>query len=440
MMLALLWFVPLQDDLDTLEKDARNGSFDAVYQLEKIGPPAIAALRRLDRDEQVRGHGWLWCAVRTALSRLDPERMVVHEWGTFTTVSGSDGASLEWRPLAGESDLPSFVYAIGAKKGLRHGETCKACKHHNCSCGDGCNPGSGGECGCKSCMKASVRMETPVLYFYANREATISVKVGFPKGKVTEWYPQAREVESGIDWGGVRILPGAKEEFPREKGESHYYPARETDAAPVRVCGREGNQLEKFLFYRGVGTFPLPLTVKLVEGRVRLEAAEPLTAIVFDGGRAAVHRVEKTLEIARPSGKLDAEKELLRLLVEEGRLFEKEARAMLKTWRDSWFEPGLRVFYLVPRKRVDEILPLTLDPAPAELERVLVGRVEVLTPEMERAIRDLVDRLGDSKIEVRDAATAGLQKYGRFAEPVLRRILADATDPEVRGRIEDLLD
>ena len=38
--------------------------------------------------------------------------LVVHEWGTFTSVSGHDGITLEWRPLTVESELPSFVYSI----------------------------------------------------------------------------------------------------------------------------------------------------------------------------------------------------------------------------------------------------------------------------------------------------------------------------------------
>jgi hypothetical protein len=31
---------------------------------------------------------------------------VAHEWGTFTSVSGSDGVMLDWRPLIGADELP----------------------------------------------------------------------------------------------------------------------------------------------------------------------------------------------------------------------------------------------------------------------------------------------------------------------------------------------
>src|SRR6266481_6796390 len=37
------------------------------------------------------------------------ERFTAHEWGTFTSVQGGDGALLDWRPLE-TSRLPKFVY------------------------------------------------------------------------------------------------------------------------------------------------------------------------------------------------------------------------------------------------------------------------------------------------------------------------------------------
>lgn len=68
-------------------------------------------------------------------------------------------------------------------------------------------------------------------------------------------------------------------------------------------------------------------------------------------------------------------------LVEAG-LSHEEAAAMLATWKESYFErEGLRVFWIVPRAFTDRVLPLRLDPAPTSLERVLVGRSEVISPE-----------------------------------------------------------
>ena len=112
---------------------------------------------------------------------------------------------------------------------------------------------------------------------------------------------------------------------------------------------------------------------------------------------------------------------------------------MVKTWRDSWFEEGLRVFYLVPRQATDEILPLTIDPKPDQVVRVLVGRAEIITPEQERQMTDLVRKMGSASASARSDAQTELKKLGRFAEPTLRRILPATKDPALKSRIQELI-
>src|SRR5262245_45813745 len=161
---------------------------------------------------------------------LDPPGFNVHEWGTFTSVAGENGVAMTWQPFGGPTDLPCFVERFR---------------------------------GVKNAMVGTVRMETPVLYFYASRDAIANVKVRFPKGVITEWYPRAATSAPNdmIEWREVHISPAAAPDFPTEGRESHYYAARETHAAPLEV----GSQKEKFLFYRGVGTFPLPILVKILD-------------------------------------------------------------------------------------------------------------------------------------------------------------------------------
>src|SRR5205807_3581216 len=174
-------------------------------------------------------------------SIANQNNLVVHEWGTFTSIAGKDGVALEWRPLNGSIDLPKFVHTMQQEGlGLRHAKT-------------------------KAELTALVRMETPVLYFYSSREMNVSAEVNFPKGKITEWYPQARSDGSTINWGNFKVSPGAAFNLPADYSDNHYYAARETDAAPVQVCGSSGKaaEQEKFLFYRGVGSFDLPLSAKL---------------------------------------------------------------------------------------------------------------------------------------------------------------------------------
>jgi len=367
---------------------------------------------------------------------LDPKnlkgsgRLVVHEWGTFTSIAGKDGIALEWRPLNGPTDLPKFVHTM--QEGLdafRHGRVTG-----------------------KGDLTALVRMETPVVYFYSANEMELSVKVNFPKGKITEWYPQARTVDATIDWGKLRIMPGASINLPIDYTSSRYYAARETDSAPIQVCRTDGKptQQEKFLFYRGAGNFDLPLSVKLESGNVTLKNLgrdEIAHLIIFEnrGGKIGYRFVDHLAgATTTPRPALDQNvdsliQDLKEVLVASG-LYEKEADAMIKTWRDSWFEEGARVFYILPRQTTDAVLPITIEPRPAELTRVLVGRAELITPEMEKSVQRQVGLLGDPSSEVRAAAIKQMRKYGRFSEPILKDILEKERDATIRRRIKGLIE
>jgi hypothetical protein len=65
----------------------------------------------------------------------EPRDLTVHEWGTFTSVAGEDGSAVDWDALGCKDDLPGFVNDFGYR-------------------------------GFKWQLTGTVRMETPVLYFY----------------------------------------------------------------------------------------------------------------------------------------------------------------------------------------------------------------------------------------------------------------------------------
>ena len=364
----------------------------------------------------------------SAAAKASQDRLIVHEWGTFTSIAGKDGVALEWRPLNGSTDLPKFVHTMqSATSGLRHPQS-------------------------KADMAATIRMETPVIYFYANREMDVSANVQFPKGKITEWYPQARDVGTGINWGRIKVEPGAAFNLPADYSDNHYYAARETDAAPIRICATTGKSIEqeKFLFYRGVGTFDLPLAVTFENNRIALRNSgkDPIAQLIVfenrDGqiGFQALNSFSGATTVDRPvlNKNTDAVIQQLRQALIASGLYDKEADAMIKTWRNSWFEPGLRVFYILPRSATDATLPIEIDPKPQQMVRVLVGRTEVITPEMEKSVKEEVSRLNDSSPNVRAEAAAAIQKYGRFSEPILKRIIEDEKDPTLRARIKRLID
>ena len=75
------------------------------------------------------------------------------------SVAGQDGSAVEWLALGGPSDLPCFVERSGFYL--------------------------------KGAIRGTVRMETPVLYFYAPTETTVDVNVRFRSGVITEWFPHA---------------------------------------------------------------------------------------------------------------------------------------------------------------------------------------------------------------------------------------------------------
>ena len=338
----------------------------------------------------------------------------VHEWGTFTSIAGKNGQPQTWRPLNGASDLPSFVYKIPESQS-----------------------------NCKICTWAQVRMETPVLYFYADHEMSANVKVDFPKGRITEWFPKANVGNTSITWNNIRINPKSEICYPEEAKESHYYPARETDAAPLAIENGEKTEYEKFLFYRGTGSFDLPLSVQLNGDQIKIKSAIPTalgTVFLFENhagkiGFQSINLTNKETIVERQALTQSVEgilSELERTLLAQG-LYSREAQAMLKTWRDSWFEEGLRVFYLTPPPDTEQILPLTITPKPTKIVRVLVGRMEILTPEFIQKIQGLAARVLDDP-----NAEKEIRRQGRFADGILQEMWSQTKDERLKARLQKL--
>jgi hypothetical protein len=349
--------------------------------------------------------------------------MVVHEWGTFSTFSGSNGKNLKFYPY--DNDLPEFVHGY---------------QERNSKAGP-----KGGR----------ISLETPVLYFYSDTALTASVHVDFPKGTLTEWYPYAEHADKKLDWKGIKVVPGDKGRLLSEKKVSRYYAARETDAAPLRTTffqdNKDNSEIEKFLFYRGVGDFDMPLSVKAQgdnkfvvtwDGTAMKE--EDLILVRVQSGKIRFQPFH--LKKSKDKGSYQAEvklpdsdstedklaETLVKQLTKQG-LYEKEAQAMVKTWKSAWFgEEGTRVLYILSNELTEELLPLKVEPKPASLVRVLVGRHDVLTPEREKQIDNLVaevNRPNEQTDANQKAAWQELVKLGRYR---------DAARTEAEKRLEKL--
>ena len=76
--------------------------------------------------------------------------LIVHEWGTWTSFSGSNGVQLEFRPLH-DAGLPMFVLDRSDFNPTGKPRSSLA----------------------KSATVARYRMETPVTYFYTDRKSVV---------------------------------------------------------------------------------------------------------------------------------------------------------------------------------------------------------------------------------------------------------------------------
>ncbi len=389
-----------------------------------------------------------------AEAAYDGRGFIVHEWGTDTLVVGSDG-SLQVGLHHEEEDLPPFV-EDRLKGGARTGAV-------------------------------EVKMETPVTYFYSDKPRTVEARVRFPKGVFTQWFPRVtsmspplarlgdaptgrlfdpalepsalgsdrcREVygvprDGRLDWGAVEVLSrdpqvsaSAQARMPSAPLEKSTWAfARKVASNALRT--RDGD-VEQFLFYRGLGSFEPPVRVTAeAGGAVKLTSAftEAMgTVFVVDvGASSAAFREEggvpargtlatHTPDLAARAPLEEYEKKLgdrVTVALERVGLFHDEAVGMVNTWKRQWFRtPGTRVLYLLPQAWTDASIPLEIVPAPDRTRRVMLMRVEVLTPELERA-----DVAEASKLASDPAAVGAFVRLGRFGEPRLRRALALLGDP-----------
>ncbi len=340
----------------------------------------------------------------------------VHEWGTFTTLHGSHGRPLAWYQPAGDvAHLPDFVV---------------------------------NEALLDKSIPAIARMETPVIYFYPDEPGPVAVEALFNGGRITESFPAAGRVPEQLGtarWTGELLPPDDAEALAaippvtRPSLDEPYEAARAVPRA--WIFRSEAGSTEKFIFYRGAAMVPPGLQVAYRDSAVEMVNAGPhtwsanLLLEVGDGGvrwaalppverGSAEHPARTAGGLSGPARDPDTAGEALAAwfhgeLTDRG-LSRDEAAAMIATWRASWFrEPGVRVFSLVPEDRIDEMLPLRIEPAPSSVVRVFVARHELLAPEKEEALLALVTH---EDAPARTEAFRALE-LGRFADGAFQGVL-----------------
>jgi len=354
------------------------------------------------------------------MSAAAEDKWTIHEWGTFTSLQDESGAALGGINTDDEP-APAFVHQLSALVPLRSSEAPNTFFKGTPSC----HP------------DVTMRLETPVIYFHPPKSATgvqtASVRVTFHGGWLSEFYPAANASVAGLESGRFqfgRLSAGSTStlewddlkiggDWPMVAASAPVWTSpRAVEAASVQTTNGES---EKFLFYRGVAHINAPLRVshdvysgellfrsqlENLPGTGSLPASSLWLVDIQPGGMLAFrtlppvslnHDPQKILARTGAdfspddfsAGNLEKLKTALQsALVSEG-LFPDEAQALLNTWELSYFKStGLRVFFLVPRAWTDFYLPLEFS-KPAGLNRVMVGRIELVTPRQRGILQEI---------------------------------------------------
>ncbi|MBC8127220.1 MAG: hypothetical protein H8M99_08785 [Gloeobacteraceae cyanobacterium ES-bin-144] len=398
----------------------------------------------------------------------------LHEWGTFTTVAGSDGILLSGLQRE-EETLPEFVHAhFGFENGQTNsGEELAYVMETR---GYPAFPSQTKGLGKRPVSGVTVKMETPVIYFYSEKALRVKVKVDFNGGTISQWYPNrsggevlpvpppsedpknkpvpvekwlidfSNPYQGGIEWD-VNVLS------PEESRSSLTFKPRDSvnwmraRVPEANVLRTDAGETENYLFYRGVGNFKPGLVTRVSSDEVlhlhNQTGADIPFFLVFqrhegkvswsvrkDGLKAdgIFDLAESQLKQAEQGFPTEIYQSMKNGLVGCG-LLESEANAMVQTWWTSYFESeGLRVFWVLPGVSTDRILPLRVNPQPDRIVRVIVGRSEVLRPRLEK------EMLSKSRVKG-DAAELwnSFVETDRFGLAIQERMnVLDQTLPEIR--------
>ncbi|MDB5329926.1 MAG: hypothetical protein JWP03_1077 [Phycisphaerales bacterium] len=377
-----------------------------------------------------------------------PDRLAVHEWGTFTVLQDEAG-----KPIGGintdDEPVPNFVHTLHAML-LQHDSEVPPIYFK----------------GWPRCDRdVYVRLETPVIYFHlpaGSAPVKLDVDVSFNGGWLTQFYPDAKASAPGIqddkfEFGKITektvgtlswhdlTVGGTPRPAPPTTDKVWLAP-RQVDAADVTTPAGES---ERFLFYRGVGHLRAPMTASRdASGKNLLirpdwgdlarqtptPAVGPLWLLdVRDDGTSAMRAIDPAAfhgEAEKAQAEIPAtfspseyskdtlaamRKELHGALMHDG-LYSDEADSLLNTWEVSYFRrPGLRLFFMVPPVWTQHMLPLKVSQS-AYVSRAMVGRIEIVTPEQ----RALLKRIGRGPASKPDWVQNAFLKAGGGREDYYR--------------------
>jgi hypothetical protein len=269
-----------------------------------------------------------------------------------------------------------------------------------------------------------------------------------PNAACAAQFADGKAIANGLlDWGKVDVLPRgtviAAPDAPLDRYTWSHARAVDSNPLAVGVTARDGTtstQNERFLFYRGLGNLSFPITVDaradgtvgaVNTSKLAMKGAVFMLDVGATQGAFAVHPegIGPAAEIREAAGAggaqpidvyVDALAAAMTAELDKTGLYHDEALAMVNTWKRQWFRtPGRRVLYIAPQEWTDAQIPLKVDPKPDRVTRVMVIRVEVITPSLEYEDVRFAYALDTDYA----AGEAHFTALGRFAEPRLRRTM-----------------
>jgi len=256
-------------------------------------------------------------------------------------------------------------------------------------------------------MENFPRHKKPILYFYCKGEKKVSVSIQLKAGRAMAWYPQfdltAKKknskdkkmpviVRQTLQWNNVTLNAKAGDNLPKVENKHWWADCRKVPSSYVHV----GKESEKFIFYdadnivvpqlKHEGTKEIKPPKHEINNKENYDVKDFFVMdLSGDNSYFSYTRIIKSgeqlvISSTSPAAKktlLDDMKVKFKSALAKRGLYAGEIKSFMACWEKDIFEKkGCRVVYFMPEKEWEAKAPLTIEPKPDKIKRVMVFIIE----------------------------------------------------------------